>query len=279
MAKEKWKPGRGGNLVVYLALGLGSLVMIMPFIWTVLTSFKTQAEAMAIPMIVFPGKWAPFNYVSAWKTVPFLAFFFNTFVMLIFRNLGSVLFSAMAGYAFARMKFPGRNIFFILILIQMMVPSQIFILPQYMIVARLGWTDTIKALILPGIISTFGTFLLRQFFMSIPADIEEAAILDGCNPLTIFVRVMLPLSRSGLISLVVFTSLFAWKDFMWPLIVNISPGKMTLSSGLNLLRGQFTVNYPELMAGSMIAIIPMLILFLIFQRQFITGISTTGSKQ
>ncbi|MDR2078961.1 MAG: carbohydrate ABC transporter permease [Treponema sp.] len=277
MKTGKW--GRNSILAAYLLLLLGALVMVLPFVWTFLTSFKTQAEAMAVPLIIFPGKWNPFNYISAWKTVPFPSFFFNTFVMLLFRNLGSVLFSAMAGYAFARMKFPGRNIFFILILMQMMVPSQIFILPQYMIASRLGWTDTIKALVMPGIISTFGTFLLRQFFMSIPADIEEAAVLDGCNPLIIFVRVMLPLSRSGVISLAVFTSLFAWKDFMWPLIVNISPRKMTLSSGLNLLRGQYTVNYPELMAGSMIAIIPMLVLFLIFQKQFITGISTTGSKQ
>jgi multiple sugar transport system permease protein len=131
---------------------------------------------------------------------------------------------------------------------------------------------------MPGIVSTFGTFLLRQFFMNIPRDIEEAAILDGCNPFIIFSKIMLPLARSGLISLTVFTSLFAWKDFMWPLVVNISPQKMTLSSGLNLLRGQYTVNYPQLMAGSMIAIVPMLVLFLVFQKQFISGISTTGSK-
>ncbi|GHV13044.1 sugar ABC transporter permease [Spirochaetia bacterium] len=265
-------------LVVYLILILGAAIMVLPFIWTLFTSFKTQAQAMAVPMVIFPTRWAPFNYLSAWKTVPFTYFFLNTFVMLIFRNIGSILFSAMAGYAFARLKFPGRNLLFVLILMQMMVPSQIYILPQYMIASRLGWIDTIKALVMPGIISTFGTFLLRQFFMTIPKDVEEAAILDGCNPLTIFVKIMLPLSRSGLISIGVFTSLFAWKDFMWPLVVNVSARKMTLSSGLNLLRGQYTVNYPELMAGSMIAIIPMLLLFLIFQKQFISGISTTGSK-
>jgi multiple sugar transport system permease protein len=274
MKAERWE-----RVIIYILLFSGSIIMLMPFVWTLLTSFKTQAESLAIPMIVLPGRWNVSNYLAVWTSVPFPYFFLNTGLMILFRCLGSVLFSAMAAYAFARLQFPLKNFFFIIILMQMMVPSQIFILPQYLIVSRLGWIDTVAALVVPGIVSTFGTFLLRQFFLTIPGDVEEAAILDGCNPLGVFVRVMLPLSRSGLVSLTIFTTLFAWKDLMWPLIVNISPRKMTLSSGLNFLKGQYDINYPQLMAGSMIAIIPMIILFLIFQKQFISGISTTGSKR
>ena len=198
--------------------------------------------------------------------------------MILFRLLGSVFFSAMAAYAFARIKFPGRNSFFMIILIQMMVPSQIFIIPQYHIVSKLGLLNTIPALVVPGVVSAFGTFLLRQFFIGIPNELEEAAILDGCNRWQIFWKIMMPLAKSGLVALGIFTTLFAWKDLMWPLIVNVSIDKMPLAAGLASLQGQYSTNFPQLMAGSMIAIWPMLLLFIIFQKQFIEGIASTGSK-
>lgn len=266
------------NIAIYIVLIFAAVIMVMPFVWTFLTSFKTQSEAVAVPLQIFPSQLRIESYVSAWQTLPFANFFFNTFFMMFFRCLGSVIFSSMAGYSFARLDFPLKNFWFIVVMIQMMVPGQIFILPQYLIVAELGWLDTLVALVVPGIVSTFGTFLMRQFFLGIPKDLEEAAALDGCNPLKLFTSVMLPLARSGMISLTIFTALFAWKDLMWPLIINISPNKMTLSAGLSLLNGQYTVNYPELMAGSIITIVPMLILFLLFQKQFISGIATTGSK-
>ena len=190
----------------------------------------------------------------------------------------STILSALAAYAFARMEFPFKNLLFILVLMPMMVPSQIFILPQYLIVSNLGWQNTIKALVVPGIASTFGIFLLRQFFMGIPKELEEAAVLDGCNPGQTFLKVMLPLAKSGIVSLAIFTALFAYKDLLWPLVVNTSVEKMPLSSGLAMLQGQYTTNYPQLMAGSVIAIIPMVILFLFFQKQFVEGIATTGTK-
>ena len=165
-----------------------------------------------------------------------------------------------------------------MVLLQMMVPGQIFILPQYMIVSKLGWLNSIKALAVPGIVSTFGTFLLRQFFMGLPRDLEEAAVLDGASIWKIFWKVMLPLTKPGLVSVGIFTALFAWKDLMWPLIVNMSIDKMTLSAGLVNLMGQYSVDYPQLMAGSLIAIVPMIILFLLFQKQFVEGIATSGSK-
>lgn len=266
------------NAGVYLALVLMAFIMILPFVWSVLTSFKTQAEALRIPPQILPSSWSFKNYKAVSEVLPFATFFMNTFLMVIFRVLGSVFFSALAAYAFARLEFPFKNFLFAIVLLQMMVPGQIFILPQYMIVSKLGWLDSIKALVLPGIVSTFGTFLMRQFFMGIPKDLEEASVLDGCSIWKTFWKVMFPLTKSGLVSVAIFTALFAWKDMMWPLIVNMSIDKMTLSSGLVNLMGQYSVDYPQLMAGSLIAIVPMVILFLFFQKQFVEGIATSGTK-
>lgn len=266
------------NKGVYILLILGSIIMFFPFIWSVLTSFKTLSESLITPPKILPAEFGLMNYVDVWNTLPFLHFFINTGIMILARVILSTLISAMAAYAFARLKFPGKNFLFLMVLIPMMVPSQIFILPQYLIVAKIGWINTIKALVVPGIASTFGTFLLRQFFMGIPDELEEAATLDGASVGQIFLKIMLPLSKSGLVSMAIFTALFAYKDLMWPLIVNTSAEKMPLSSGLALLQGQYLTNYPQLMAGSVIAIIPMVILFVIFQKQFVEGIATTGSK-
>lgn len=266
------------NIPVYLVLIVMAFIMVLPFVWTILTAFKTQAEALKVPPQILPSSWSFRNFTAVMEVLPFATFFLNTFLMVVFRVLGSVFLSALAAYAFARLEFPGRNLLFGVILLQMMVPGQIFILPQYMIVSKLGWLNTIKALILPGFVSTFGTFLLRQFFMALPKDLEEAAVLDGCSIWKTFWRVMLPLTKSGLVSVAIFTALFAWKDLMWPLIVNMSIDKMTLSSGLVNLMGQYSVDYPQLMAGSLIAIVPMIVLFLIFQKQFVEGIATSGTK-
>lgn len=272
------KKASKSHIPVYIILAVGSTIMVLPFVWTFLTSVKTQSEALSVPPTLLPDVWNFVNYKIVWNTLPFGKFFLNTTLMVIFRCIGSIFFSALAGYAFARLEFPFKKVFFAMILIQMMVPSQIFILPQYLIISKLGWLNTIKALVVPGFVSTFGTFLLRQFFMGLPKDLEEAAYLDGCNVWHTFWYVLLPLTKSGLVSVGIFTALFAWKDLMWPLIVNMSIDKMTLSSGLVTLMGQYSVDYPQLMAGSMIAIVPMVILFLIFQKQFVEGIATTGTK-
>ena len=266
------------HIIVYLLLAVLAVIMVIPFVWTILTAFKTQSEALKVPPQILPSSWSFRNFEAVTEALPFANFFWNTFLMVFFRVLGSVFFSALAAYAFARLEFPGKNIFFAVILMQMMVPGQIFILPQYMIVSKLGWLNTVQALVLPGIVSTFGTFLLRQFFMSLPKDLEEAAVLDGCSIWKTFWKIMLPLTKPGLVSVAIFTALFAWKDLMWPLIVNMSIEKMTLSSGLATLMGQYSVDYPQLMAGSLIAIVPMVIIFLIFQKQFVEGIATSGTK-
>jgi len=272
------KNASSNKFIVHLVLIIGSCVMILPFLWMILTSLKSLTESVSVPPTIFPKQLDYQNYLIVWKELPFLDFYVNTFTMIFFRILFAVLFSSMAAYALARIKFPGRNFIFLLVLIQMMVPSQIFIIPQYLLVIKLGWLNTIKALIVPGFVSAFGTFLLRQLFLSLPTELEEAGILDGCNRWQIYWYIMMPLAKSGMVAVGIFTSLFAWKDLLWPLIVNMSINKMPLSSGLASLNGQYNTNYPELMAGAMIAIIPMIVLFFIFQKQFIQGIATTGSK-
>ncbi len=267
-----------GNKLTHVALIIGAIIMITPFLWMILTSMKTVAESTQIPPKIFPSEIRWDNYSAVLNILPFAKFYINTVLMIVGRVVGSVLFSAMAAYACARLKFPGKNIFFGLVLFQMMIPGQLFIVPQFLIIQKLGLLNTVTALIVPGIVSAFGTFLLRQFFMGLPNDLEEAAKLDGCNIWQIFYKIMLPLSRSGLVALGIFTALFAFKDLMWPLIVNMSLDKMTLSSGLASLQGQFGTNYPELMAGSLLAIWPMLLIFVIFQKKFIEGIATSGGK-
>ena len=266
------------NGVVYFLLILGTFIMVFPFIWAFLTSFKTLGETLIIPPKFLPSSWNPVNYITVWNRLPFLKFIINTMLMILIRVVIAVPISAMAAYAFARLNFKLKNFWFIICLIPMMVPSQIYILPQYLTASSIHLTNTIMGLALPGLASTFGIFLLRQFFMTLPDDLEEAAVLDGCNKGQIFLFIMLPLVKSGLVSLAIFTALFAYKDLLWPLIVNTSTDKMPLSSGLALMQGQYYTNYPELMAGAMIAIIPMIVIFLIFQKQFVQGIATTGVK-
>ncbi|MDO4925575.1 MAG: carbohydrate ABC transporter permease [Turicibacter sp.] len=267
-----------GNLLIHIVLILGAVIMVLPFVWMVLTSFKTLAESTQMPPKIFPDSLQLSNYTEVMRLLPFDKFYINTILMLLFRVIGSVLFSAMAAYAFARLNFPGKNFLFSLVLLQMMVPGQLFIIPQFLLVQKLGLLNTVTALVIPGVVSAFGTFLLRQFFMGIPKELEEAAKLDGCSIGGTFFRIMLPLANSGLVALGIFTALFAFKDLMWPLIVNMSIDKMTLSAGLASLQGQFSTNFPQLMAGSLLAIWPMLLIFVIFQRRFIEGIATTGGK-
>ena len=204
--------------------------------------------------------------------------YINTILMIVFRVICAVIFSSMAGYAFAKLNFKGKNLLFGIVLMQMMLPSQIFITPQYQMIAKLGLPNTIFALVFPGIVSAFGTFFLRQAYMGIPTEIGEAAYLDGCNQWQTFTKVMFPLTSSSIAALSVFTAVFAYGDLMWPLVVNSDLKMMTLSSGLSTLRGQFSTNFPVLMAGSLLAMLPMVVLYLFFQRQFIEGVAMTGGK-
>ncbi|WP_185738673.1 carbohydrate ABC transporter permease [Clostridium neonatale] len=267
------------TLIIHLFLIFGVVVMILPFVWMVLTSFKTVAESTSMnPFVIFPSDWKIENYSAAINQNNFITLYFNTFAMMILRVLCSVGFSAMAAYAFARLEFPGRDFLFGLVLFQMMIPVQLFIIPQYLMVDKIGMRNTIFALIFPGVVSAFGTFLLRQFFMGLPKELEESARLDGCNIGQTFLKIMLPLTKSGLVALSIFTALFAFKDLMWPMIVNSNANAATLSSALAKIQSAYSVNYPQLMAASVLAIWPMLLIYVIFQKQFIEGIATSGGK-
>lgn len=253
--------------------------MLLPFIWMFLTSFKTVTESTSLnPFVVLPSEWQIQNYKAVMQNNNFLILYFNTFVMIAIRVVTGLLFSAMAAYAFARLEFPGRDFLFAVVLFQMMIPVQIFVVPQYLMVDALGMRNTLFALVFPGLVSAFGTFLLRQFFMGLPRSLEESAVLDGANIGQTFFTIMLPLAKSGLTALGIFTALFAFKDLMWPLIINSQMDKATLSSALSKIQGAYTVNYPQLMAASVLAIWPMVLIYILFQRQFIQGIATTGGK-
>ena len=266
------------TILTYVVLVLGAIIMIFPFVWMILTSLKTVPESMKVPPTFFPTELVPSNFGDAMKSLPFLNLYLNTSLMVFFRVICAVVFSSMAGYAFAKLQFRGKGLLFGIVLVQMSLPSQIFIIPQYQMVAKMGLANTIFALVFPGIVSAFGVFFLRQTYMGIPTEIGEAAYLDGCNQWQTFYKVMFPLTGTSVAALTIFTAVFAYGDLMWPLVVNSDLTMMTLSSGLATLRGQFTTNFPVLMAGSLLAMLPMVILYMFFQRQFIEGIASTGGK-
>ncbi|MFA9464500.1 MAG: carbohydrate ABC transporter permease [Velocimicrobium sp.] len=266
-------------IFLHIILILGACIMILPFFWMVLTSLKTVSESTSInPFVFWPKAVQWENYKIVILQNDFIRLYFNTFTMMLFRVICAALFSAMAAYAFARLEFPGRDFLFGLVLFQMMVPVQIFIVPQYLMVDKMGMRNSIFALVFPGFVSAFGTFLLRQFFMGLPKELEESSKLDGCNIGQTFWKVMLPLTKSGLLALSIFTALFSFKDLMWPMIVNTNTNAGTLSSALAKISSAYSVNYPQLMAAAVLAIWPMMLLYIIFQKQFIEGIATSGGK-
>jgi multiple sugar transport system permease protein len=269
---------RSKTFLIHFILIMGSIVMLFPFIWMILTSLKTYAESIQVPPVMIPEDFQWKNYQEVFTLLPFFKFMMNTLIITVLRTAGQLFLCSLAAYAFARIVFPGRNLLFVLALSVLMVPGQVFLLPQYMIMVKLGWLNTLQAVVVPGLFSAFGTFLLRQFFMGLPKELEEAARLDGCNHFQIYWRIMLPLAKPGLIALGIFTILWSWNELMWPMIVNSSPDAMTLAVGLSSLQGQYGTNYPILMAGSFLAVLPMLILFIILQKQFIEGIAITGGK-
>ncbi|MDX6263473.1 MAG: multiple sugar transport system permease protein [Kribbellaceae bacterium] len=265
------------NLPVHTILIASALAMVAPFGWQIITSLKSLSSATSVPPSLLPeGRWD--NYSKVFQVLPFGHQFLNTVLMAGLRTIGQVLFCSMAAYAFARLRFPGRNVLFGILLSVLMVPPQLFIIPQYQIMSSLGWLNSLQALVVPGLFSAFGVFLLRQFFLGLPKELEEAAAIDGAGPVRIYWSIVLPLARPGLVALALLVLLWSWNDLFWPLVVNTDPDKMTLSAGLASLQGQFQTDYPVLMAGSLLASLPIIAIFTLLQRQFIQGIATTGTK-
>ncbi|MBD5155963.1 MAG: carbohydrate ABC transporter permease [Oscillibacter sp.] len=266
------------KFLTYFALIVGSLIMVFPFLWMLLTSFKTIPESMSVPATILPSALRLDKYSEVLKNLPFVKLYWNTILLVFFRVICAIAFSSMAGYAFAKLKFRGKNLLFTIVLMQMSLPSQIFLIPQYQMVAKMGMANTIFALVFPGIVSAFGVFFLRQTYMSIPEEVGEAAYLDGCNQWVTFYKIMFPLTGTSVAALTIFTAVFAYGDLMWPQIVNNDINMFTLSAGLATLRGMNTTDFPMLMAGSLLAMLPMIVLYLIFQKQFVEGIAGTGGK-
>ena len=267
------------TVLIQLILIIVAITMLTPFVWMILTAFKTVTESTSVdPFVIFPEIWRTDAFKTVVESMNFIILYKNTLLLILIRVVLAVLTATMAGYAFGRLNFKGRDLAFSLVLIQMMVPSQIFIIPQYLMVSKLNMLNTMFALVFPGMVTAFGTFLLRQAFKGLPNDLEEAARLDGCNIGQTFLYIMAPLTRSSMVALGIFTAVFAYKELMWPMIVNTDKNKLVLSSALAQIQGQYTSKFPELMAASLIACIPMVVLYIIFQKQFIEGIATSGGK-
>ena len=265
-------------LLIHIILIFGVIIMVVPFLWMILTSLKSFTESVMVPPVIIPEIFRWDNYVKIIKELPFGIFYYNTIIITLARTAGQLLICSMAAYSFARLEFPGKNILFVIMLTVLMVPGQIFLIPNYITMEKLGLLNTLRAVILPGLFSAYGTFLLRQFFMTLPKELEESAKIDGCTTFGIYWKIMMPLAKPGLVSLAIFTILWSWNELLWPLIVNSSVFKMTLSPGLASLQGEHGTDYTLLMAGAVLAIWPMITMFFVFQKQFIEGIALTGTK-
>jgi multiple sugar transport system permease protein len=263
--------------LLYLVLSASALTTVLPFFWMVTTSLKALPDVFRAPFALpVPPLWS--NYPAVFETIPFARCYLNTLFVAATRTLGVLLTSAMAAYAFARLRFLGRDALFMVYLGTMMLPSQVTMIPNFILMRLLGWRDTYQALIVPHLFSAFGTFLLRQFFLTLPVDLEEAAAIDGATPWDVFRRIALPLCRPALATLTVFTFLGAWNDFMWPLIMTDSPELAVLNVGLSYLQQMSHTDWPLLMAGAVMALLPVLAIYVSAQQQFVEGIALTGIK-
>jgi multiple sugar transport system permease protein len=252
-------------------------VMLVPLAWMLLTSLSTLAETRRFP----PGlpstlQWS--NFSDAWTESPFARWLLNSTIVSVTCVVSNLVLCSLAGYAFARIQFAGRRVLFLALLATLMVPFQVVMIPTLLIVKQLGLVDSLPALIVPNLVTPFGIYLLRQFFLSLPAELEEAAIMDGAGRLRILGTVLLPLMGPPLSTLAVLTFLQVWNDFLWPLVVTSTPSTMTVQLGLASFQGAHFTNWPVLMAGTLMSQLPVLVLFLLGQRYFVRSIATTGIK-
>lgn len=279
MKKQK-KNNYPNKIILYVILFILTIIMAGPFLWMVSTSLKDYGSIFTYPPKFFPDKITFDNYKEVFESIPFFNFTINSLIITISASIGQVISCSLAAYAFARMKFKGSSFLYYTLLSTMMIPSQVTIIPIFIIMNKLGLVDTHYALILPAFFGgAFGTFLLRQFFMSIPKDLEDAAKIDGCGSLRIFYHIFLSQSKPVLTTLFIFTFMFYWNDLLNPVIFLSSVEKMTLTVGLASLQGLNYVRYDLIMAGSFLSIIPILILFIFAQKFFIKSIVHTGIKE
>jgi multiple sugar transport system permease protein len=285
--RQEPKGGRGnlGRLVrlipSYAGLVLLTLVFVAPLLWMLSTSLKPNYLTTRFPPQWIPGTFSGKGYSTILTTTsgnPVLQWFLNSMIAASAHTVLVLVTASMAAYALARMHFRGKNLMFLVIVLTLVIPQFVFLVGNYLIVQYFGWLDTLLAVIVPGAAGAFGVFFLRQFFLSLPMELEEAALIDGANRMQIFLRIILPLSKAPLATLAVLSFLTNWNDFLWPVYVLLSPKSLTLQPGLAILQGAYSVNYTVIMAGGVIASIPVLILFAFAQRYIIEGVSRSGLK-
>jgi multiple sugar transport system permease protein len=276
------------TVLSYILMILIALITVTPFAWMVLASLHPSQGALPDPSHLLPERLHWENYydpagasgvLTLGAAYPFFRFLGNTVLVSACVVLGQLIFCSLAGYGFARLRFRGRDLLFFLFLVTMMIPAQVTMIPAFLVVRRFGWLDTYWALTIPGISSAFGIFLLRQFFLTLPRELDDAAHLDGCSDFGIYWRIALPLSRPALATLAAFAFIATWTDFFWPLLVTSTTEMRTLEVGLSLFKNAFgTTNWPLQMAASVLVLAPVLFVFLLTQRFFVQGIALTGLK-
>ncbi len=266
------------RIVSHLVLGLVALTMLLPFLWMIGTSLMTELEVYQFPPKFIPEEFQWSNYKEAMTLLPFDRFFLNSVIVTLGAVLGQLLFCSMAAYAFARLQFKGRDKLFAIYLMTMMVPAIVTMIPAFLIINAFGWIDTYWAMITPLVNSVWGIFLLRQFFISLPRDLEDAARIDGAGDFTIYWRIILPLSLPALATLGIFSFMSTWKDFLWPLLVTTKMEMRPVEVGIAMFHTFHSLNWPHQMAAAVVVMIPIIIVFIFTQRFFTKGIALTGMK-
>jgi multiple sugar transport system permease protein len=269
---------RGPRVLLAVFLLLGALAVLFPFVWMVLTSFKPENEVITYPPHLLPRHPSLQAYKDVWTQISFARLFANSVIFAGAVTLASLTFDSLTAYALARLRFPGREIVFWLILATLMVPFQVLLVPVFLQVYHFGWLNTYQGLIIPRATNGFGIFMLRQFFMSIPPSLDEAARIDGAGEFYIFRRITLPLSLPALATLGIFHFTFNWNDFLWPLVITSSDNMRTLPAGLAVFSGQHETQYNLMMAGAVLTLLPLLVAFIFLQRYFVRGIALSGIK-
>ncbi|HNY13092.1 MAG TPA: carbohydrate ABC transporter permease [Candidatus Wallbacteria bacterium] len=264
--------------VIHVVLISGAITMLAPFLWMILTAFKTKIESLD-STVILPSKLIWSNFSTAWYKAPFMQYFINTLFVAIMCTICQVMTSSLAAYAFSHMNFYGKDWLFAILMGTMMIPQQVLLVPDYFILKQLGWLNSYLALIVPWSAGFFGIFLLRQFFMTLPKDLWDAARIDGCSRLKFFFKILLPLSTAPLTTIAIFTFVGNWNSFLWPLFVTNDQAFYTIQVGLSNFNQSEGTEWHLLMAASTFCTLPLLIMFFIAQKQFIQGIAHTGSKE
>lgn len=275
--KQRRKKQKGSQWMLALILTLVGLVFMIPFFWMILSSFKTDAEILAVPLTIWPKEFTFEHYVNLFVNLNFLVYLKNTLLIVVASFFGLFL-TAMAGFAFAKYKFKGSNLLFFGVLATMMIPGQVTMIPVYLMLNEMGLTNTLTGIVLPGLVGAFGVFLFRQFITTIPEELLEAARLDGASEFKIFFSIILPMSKPILAVQGILTFIGAWNSFLWPLIIANDEALYTLSVGLSLLKGQHGGNFALQMAGATFMVVPIVIVFMIFQKHIIEGYNISGMK-